>query len=171
MQQIDPQLQERLKTVQMLASDVDGVLTDGGVFVFSDGSEFRRFDIKDGLGLKQVMRSGRAVALISSSSSTPVLQRATGLGITEVFLGTEDKLAKLYEICKRLDIELGQVCYIGDDLPDLEIIREVGVACAPADAHAAVLAEVQYVTQARGGYGAVREICDLILSAGTDNAA
>jgi 3-deoxy-D-manno-octulosonate 8-phosphate phosphatase (KDO 8-P phosphatase) len=171
MQTIDPQLQERFNAVQLLASDVDGVLTDGGVCIFEDGSEFRRFDIKDGLGLKQVMRSGREVALISSSASTPVLQRATRLGITEVFLSTEDKLAKLREICERLDIELGQVCYIGDDLPDLGILREVGVACAPADAHAAVLAEVHYVTQARGGYGAVREVCDLILSAGTDNAA
>lgn len=171
MQTIDPQLQERLKEVRLLASDVDGVLTDGGVCVLEDGTEFRRFDIKDGLGLKQVMRSGRQVALISSSTSTPVLQRASRLGITEVFLGTEDKLEKLREICERLNIELSQVCYIGDDLPDLGILREVGVACAPIDAHAAVLAEVQYVTQARGGYGAVREICDLILHAGTDHAA
>jgi 3-deoxy-D-manno-octulosonate 8-phosphate phosphatase (KDO 8-P phosphatase) len=166
----DPQLQERLGAVRLLASDVDGVLTDGGVFIFEDGSEFRRFDIKDGLGLKRVMRSGRQVALISSSSSTPVLQRAARLGITEVFLGVEEKLATLRKLCERLDLALSQVCYIGDDLPDLGVLRQVGVACAPADAHAAVLAEVQYVTQARGGYGAVREVCDLIVQAGPDHA-
>lgn len=152
-----------MRNVRLLALDVDGVLTDGGVYIGDDGHEFRRFDIKDGLGLKQVMEHGINVALISSASCNAVRHRAKMLGIREVHLNVVNKMTVLSELCIRLKVKLNEVCYIGDDLVDLEIIRSVDLACAPADAVTIIRQAVTYITQASGGRGAVREVCDLLL--------
>lgn len=149
--------------IKLLALDADGVLTDGGVYVFEDGRQFRRFDIKDGLGLKRVMEAGIHVAIISGSAVQAVAQRAQQLGIKEIHLGVEDKLAKLQTICHRYDVCMTEVAYMGDDLTDIEVLNAVGFSCAPADAARQVQQVSKYVTNAKGGHSAVRELCDKLL--------
>ncbi len=162
MTELTPELRDKFRRVKMLAMDVDGVLTDGGVYVFEDGREFRRFDIKDGLGIKRLVDAGIVVAVISSSSCQAVVHRLKKLGVTEIHLGVEDKAACLKEICARYQIELADVAYIGDDLADLAVIKEVGLACGPADAAEEMRGFLNIITIAYGGRGAVRRVCDLI---------
>jgi 3-deoxy-D-manno-octulosonate 8-phosphate phosphatase (KDO 8-P phosphatase) len=152
-----------LVQVRLLVLDSDGVLTDGGVYITDDGREFRRFDIKDGLGLKRVMAAGIHVAVISSSSTEAVRHRCARLGITEVYLGVSDKSEGLSALCARLDIPLDHVAYMGDDLADLAAMKAVGLPCAPADAVEAIRAVARLVTVRPGGHGAVRELCDVLV--------
>lgn len=149
--------------IRLFALDVDGVLTDGGVYISEDGWEFRRYSIKDGLGLKQVQAAGIRVVIISSSSCKTVVYRMQTLGISDVHLSVVDKREMLQGICSALGIALENVCYIGDDLPDLPAMEMVGLPCAPADAVEAVKNCAVFITQRPGGHGAVREVCDLIL--------
>jgi 3-deoxy-D-manno-octulosonate 8-phosphate phosphatase (KDO 8-P phosphatase) len=160
---IDGEIERRLRQVRMLALDVDGVLTDGGIYIFEDGTEFRRFEIKDGLGLMRLRRAGIQVAIISTSAVRSILHRARQLGISEVHLEAWEKLPVLLEICNRLGISLEQVAYIGDDLMDLPLLERVGLPCAPADAMDSVKAKAKLVTKHAGGHGAVRELCELLL--------
>lgn len=164
MPSVSADLRTQLSRVRLLAMDVDGVLTDGGVYVLDDGKELRRFNIKDGLGLKQVMAQGIVVAWISSGTSEAVKHRAGRLGISEAHIGVEDKIALLRQLCLVRGIPLQQVAYIGDDLADAEPMRAVGLALAPADATDEIRRLAGYVTLADGGQGAVREICDLLLA-------
>ena len=164
MTELSPDLRKKFAQVRLLAMDVDGVLTDGGVYTLEDGREFRRFNIKDGLGIKMVMQQGVRVAIISSNSCQAITYRAHQLGVTEVFIGVEEKLPVLQEICRRVGIGLEDVCYIGDDLPDLRILEQAGLACAPANAVTEVLKKVDYITHEPGGFGSVREVCELICS-------
>lgn len=159
---IDKGLHERLNNVRLLALDVDGVLTDGGVYLLEDGQQLRRFDIKDGLGLKRVLECGIQVVILSTSNVKIVQHRARALGIEDVFLNVVDKKAVLERICQRRDMGLKAVAYMGDDLTDLPVLQAVGFPCAPADAVEAVKEAAVYVTQAAGGRGAVREVCDLL---------
>lgn len=156
-------LKSLIAKIRLLAMDSDGVLTDGGVYVMEDGTEFRRFNIKDGLGLKRVMEAGIHVAIISGASNTSVVHRAHKLGIKDVYVGVEDKLELLMEICQRLGISLEEVAYIGDDLPDLPVLQRVGLPCAPADAVSQISKLADYITEPTGGFGAVREICELLV--------
>jgi 3-deoxy-D-manno-octulosonate 8-phosphate phosphatase (KDO 8-P phosphatase) len=151
-----------LRRVRLLALDSDGVLTDGGVYVGEDGREFRRFDIKDGLGLKRVMERGIAVAVLSSSPVEAVRHRCAWLGIAEVHLGVVDKVACLKDLCTRLGVSLDQVAYMGDDLADLPVMQIVGLPCGPADTVHEVRTVVRLITVRPGGHGAVRELCDLL---------
>lgn len=160
MKEVSTELKQKFKQVKLLALDVDGVMTDGGVYIADDGREFRRFNIKDGLGLKRVMDSGILVAVISSSTNQAVLHRCRLLGISEVHTNIEDKLVCLEEICKRYSIKLFDCCYMGDDLVDLPTLKKVGLSCAPSDAIDLVVNTVNYVCELRGGEGCVREVCD-----------
>lgn len=157
-------LQARLRRVKLLALDVDGVLTDGGVYVLDNGQQFRRFNIKDGLGIKQVIQKGIVVTVISASSIDIVVYRMKQLGITEVHLGVEDKLMTLQRICMKYGLDISETLYIGDDLTDLSVLKSVGVPCVPTDAVKEVKEVAFYVASAGGGQGVVREICDLLLS-------
>jgi 3-deoxy-D-manno-octulosonate 8-phosphate phosphatase (KDO 8-P phosphatase) len=161
--QISDELRTRVAQIRLLALDSDGVLTDGGVYMLEDGREFRRFDIKDGLGLKRVMEAGIAVAIISGADALTVVQRAQKLGIAEAHIGVKDKLARLLEICQRMSLTLDQVAYMGDDLPDLPVLERVGLPCTPADAVASVKDRALWIASKPGGFGAVRELCDLLL--------
>lgn len=149
--------------INFLVLDCDGVLTDGGVYIDDDGRESRRFDIQDGLGLKRFMQLGKHVAIISGSDAKSVLHRARNLGILEVHIGVEDKLTCLVEICERLGIKLHEVAYIGDDLPDIPILKKVGLPCAPSNAVDMVKVHAIFVTKRAGGVGAVRELCDFLV--------
>lgn len=160
----DP-LQIRLAQARLLAMDVDGVLTDGGVYILESGEEFRRFNIKDGLGLKQIMGAGIQVAWISNGGCEAMLHRARRLGIKQVFTGVENKLDCLSNLCREYGISLEDVVYIGDDLTDQEVLEAVGVSVTPIDAAQTVQRSADLITYHPGGQGAVREVCDRILDA------
>ena len=156
-------LTEKFSRVKLLALDSDGVLTDGGVYVFADGSEFRRFDIKDGMGLRRLIERGIQIVIISSSANQAIVHRAKKLGIQRIYTGVENKLKCLQKVCHDLGFDLESVCYMGDDLPDLPVMNAVGLSCAPADAVEVVLAAAAYECLHKGGHGAVRELCDQLL--------
>lgn len=153
---------EKLKGVRLLSLDVDGVLTDGGLYYAEDGSQLRKFNVKDGMGMKAVRRLGVEVCIITASKTAAIHHRGEVLGIPHVFVGVEDKLTTLIGLCAKLGIGLDAVAHIGDDVNDLPVLRAVGLPLTVADAVDAVLAEAAYVTKRKGGDGAVREICDLI---------
>ncbi len=151
------------QAVKLIALDIDGVLSDGTVSMDTEGKERRVFDIKDGLGVVRLVKSGRQVVVISSSTSTAGISRLERLGINPVHTGVGNKLDVLTELVHAAGIEWSEVAYMGDDLPDLDCLAAVGVSCAPADAVAAVKKAARYVTNALGGRGAVRELSDLIV--------
>lgn len=148
----------------MLLMDVDGVLTDG-TFVPHGGDETKRFHSRDGIGLSLARRAGLKLGLISGRNSAVVAKRARELRMQFVRLGVEDKSAALDEALDQENLSPDEVAYMGDDLPDLPVLRRVGLAAAVADAHFEVRSRVDYVTRTRGGFGAVRELIDQILSA------
>jgi len=148
--------------VTLLGLDIDGVLTDGGVTWEADGGVSRRFDIKDGLGVVRFQQAGGTVVVISSSSSQVGLERLGALGISEIFTGVHDKAQTLTEVMARLGIARQHTAFMGDDLPDLGCFDLVQIALAPRDAVSEVRQRAHYVTEALGGRGAVREVCDAI---------
>lgn len=152
--------------IRLVFFDVDGVLTDGGVYFSESGESLKRFNILDGYGLKLLQQAGITPAVITGRDSKPLRVRLRALGITHVRYGTEDKLPAAEAMLVELGCDWPQAAAIGDDWPDLPVLRRVGFAAAPANAHAEVRAVARYVTQARGGEGAAREFCDLLLLAG-----
>lgn len=160
-------IQTYFAPVKLLALDVDGVLTDGGLYYSNSGEELKKFNVKDGQGIKLVMQSGVEVAIISASNSAATLHRANKLGIKRAFVGIENKLATLEKICQELNLSLAQVAYIGDDLNDLPVLQAVGCPLTVADAISENKAHAVYVTKLKGGQGCVREICNLLLQVRT----
>jgi len=155
----------RARRVSLLLMDVDGVLTDGRISFIEGSAEAKCFDVKDGTGLSIARRLGLRTGLISGRGGAAVARRAEELGLEEVHLRVRDKLQAYDRIVRRLKTRDSQVCYIGDDLPDLPILMRVGVPVAVADAHPEVLRRALFVTRGRGGRGAVREVIDAILQA------
>lgn len=158
-------LNARAKKIKLAVFDVDGVMTDGRLYFLPDGTEFKTFNVLDGLGIKMLMKMGIETAIITGRSSLVVENRAKSLGIQHYFHGREDKLTALNELLAKTAYDYEQVAYLGDDLPDLSAIRQVGIGMATANANDFVKKHALAVTQARGGKGAVREFCELILSA------
>jgi YrbI family 3-deoxy-D-manno-octulosonate 8-phosphate phosphatase len=151
--------------VRLLCVDVDGVLTDAGMYYGPDGEVLKKFNTRDGMGLARVREAGIAVALISGEDSAIVHARAAKLKIDDVFCGIADKRACIDQLCAREELALEEVAFIGDDLNDLAALECVGLACAVADAAEPVQAIAHYVTGRRGGDGAVREVCELLIAA------
>ena len=158
-------LLERARPVKLAVFDVDGVLTDGRLNFLEDGSEFKSFSTLDGQGMKMLLASGVTMAIISGRTSPAVERRAKNLGISHLYQGREDKLAVLDELLAQLGLRSAQVAYLGDDLPDLPVIRRVGLGMAVANAASFVREHAHGITEARGGEGAAREFCELILRA------
>ncbi|WP_017904299.1 KdsC family phosphatase [Pseudomonas asplenii] len=158
-------LLKRGKNIKLAVFDVDGVLTDGRLYFLEDGSEFKSFSTLDGQGIKMLMAAGVQTAIISGRKTVLVERRARNLGIPHVFQGREDKLVVLDALLAQLGLDYAQVAYLGDDLPDLPVIRRVGLGMAVANAASFVREHAHGVTQARGGEGAAREFCELILRA------
>ncbi|MEG5264654.1 3-deoxy-manno-octulosonate-8-phosphatase KdsC [Pseudomonas sp. JDS28PS106] len=159
------ELMQRARPIKLAVFDVDGVLTDGRLYFLEDGSEFKTFNTLDGHGIKTLIASGVTTAIISGRKSPVVERRAKNLGIAHLFQGREDKLVVLDQLLATLGLTYEQVAYLGDDLPDLPVIRRVGLGMAVANAASFVRQHADGVTQARGGEGAAREFCELILSA------
>ena len=158
-------LQQRAAPIELLLSDVDGVLTDGSVVFDNQGIETKKFHISDGLGIQLWRRAGYRFGMITGRSSHIVRLRAAELGIELVRQGVEDKLAVVQQVVAELGLQLEQVCFIGDDLPDLAVVRQVGLGIAVADGCEELRRAAHYVTRRAGGRGAVREAIETILKA------
>jgi 3-deoxy-D-manno-octulosonate 8-phosphate phosphatase (KDO 8-P phosphatase) len=162
-QRISLEVHERAAKVRLLALDVDGTLTDGRLWFGSAGEQFKAFHVQDGLGMKLLQQAGIEIAWITARRSDIVSRRAADLGIVRVDQGCDDKARALHGHCAELGLALNQVAYMGDDLPDRPALRMAGLAVVPANAHPWVAAVAHWKTVARGGEGAVRELCDLLL--------
>src|SRR5213594_4574430 len=154
-----------LKRIRLFAMDVDGVLTDAGMYYSESGEELKKFNTRDGMGIKLLQAAGLVTALITMEETKLVTRRAEKLAIPEVHQGARHKPAAMREVVARHGLTLQQVAYIGDDVNDLEVLNAVGFSAAPADALPVVRNAVEYVCRQKGGEGAVREVADLILAA------
>jgi 3-deoxy-D-manno-octulosonate 8-phosphate phosphatase (KDO 8-P phosphatase) len=162
---IDPALLLRAQGVRVAFFDVDGVLTDGGLYFTESGETLKRFCTLDGHGLKMLQKAGITPAVITGRDSAPLRARLKALGIEHVRYGTEDKVPAAQEILTQLGFDWSQAAHIGDDWPDLPVMQRTAFACAPSNAHIEVKAIAHYVTQREGGHGAAREFCDVLLVA------
>ncbi|MEO5701493.1 MAG: HAD hydrolase family protein [Casimicrobiaceae bacterium] len=160
-----PNLNARAQPIRLLTCDVDGVLTDGRIYLDADGRESKAFCVLDGVGLKRCAEIGVVVAWISGSAAPAITHRARQLGITRLVLGTADKLAPWERLRDELNLGAEQCAHIGDDIPDLPVLQRCGLAVTVPHAPAEVRAAAHLVTQREGGAGAVREVCDLLLAA------
>jgi len=161
-------MDDRLNKIKLLLLDVDGVMTDGRIIFDSNGVESKFFNVKDGHGIKMLQRSGVEVGIISGRQSMVVTNRAKELGIGIVYQKAIDKLTPYLAILQETGLSDDQVAFIGDDVIDIPVLRRVGFAAAPPDAVAEVMPYVHFVTSKGGGWGAVREVCDLIMKARGD---
>jgi 3-deoxy-D-manno-octulosonate 8-phosphate phosphatase (KDO 8-P phosphatase) len=162
---LPPSVLRRARGIQLLVLDVDGVLTDGRLLYTADGGEVLGFDVQDGLGVKLAVKAGLRVAIVTGRCSDMVRRRATELGITDLFQGVEDKLAVLHELLEATGLRAPQVAWMGDDLPDLPVLRVAGLALSVPNGAAEVRAAAHHVTRRPGGRGAVREAVELLLRA------
>ena len=151
------------KKIKLLVCDVDGVFSDGRIYLGNNSEELKAFHTKDGFGIKALGSSGVDVAIITGRRSAIVANRMSALNVKHIVQGQEDKLPALMDLAKKLALTPDEVAYIGDDIPDLACILHVGLGVAVQDAHPSVIAKADYTTFVRGGFGAVREICDLIM--------
>jgi len=159
----DEELKSRIRKIRLLILDVDGVLTDGRIIIDDAGQESKHFDVKDGHGLKLIMRYGIDVVLLTGRSSAVVTHRAADLGIREVYQGILNKIDFFIQFIEKRGINPEEVAYIGDDVVDIPILKRVGFSIAVQDAADEVKEKVDHITGKPGGRGAVRETCDLIL--------
>jgi len=153
------------KSIHLIAFDIDGIMTDGGLYLADSGEEFKRFNSLDGHGLKMLKASGVELAIITGRTSRCVELRAQNLGITHLFQGAEDKLATMQELLRKLGIPAEASAYMGDDVIDLPVMRRMALALTVPEAPQLVRDHAHYVTRRNGGNGAVREVCELIMSA------
>ena len=162
---VRPGAGEKAARVRLFLTDVDGVLTDGGIVVDGNGLESKRFHVRDGHGIKMLQRAGVAVGILSGRFSDAVVVRARELGVDIVRQGEHDKAAALRQILSGAGIRPEECCYVGDDIVDVPVLRAVGFSAAPSDAESYVLEAVDYVASRPGGAGAVREISEFVLRA------
>lgn len=161
----DAPLDEKIKSIRVLMLDVDGVLTDGRIIMDDGGRETKHFDVKDGHGLKMLMRCGIDVVLITGRQSEAVSHRARDLGITEVHQSIWDKAGLFEKLLEKMDLRPSEVAYVGDDVVDIPLFKRVGFAVAVRDAVPEAKRAAHCVTRKRGGRGAVREVCEMIMKA------
>ena len=161
----DPELLLKAQGIRVVFFDVDGVLTDGGLYLSEQGEAIKRFHTLDGHGLKLLQRVGITPAVITGRDSPALRLRLSALGIVHAHFGTEDKRPAAELTLKALGLDWSQAAAMGDDWPDLPVLTRCAFACAPANAQIDVLARVNYITALQGGAGAVRELCDLLLVA------
>lgn len=161
----NPVSPEKLAGIQLLLLDVDGVLTDGAIIYSRDGSETKIFNVKDGLGLKLAMAAGIKVGIVTGRQSAALDHRCRDLGIRYSFAGIQDKAGILEKIAEETRVAPEHMAYMGDDLPDLPLMRRIGLSIAVADAHKSILEDADWTTSAAGGKGAVREVCEALLKA------
>ncbi len=153
------------KNIKLLICDVDGVFSDGLIYMGNQGEELKTFHTRDGYGVKALMSAGIEIAIITGRQSKIVESRMTALGISLIYQGQDDKLKAYADICQKMDVTPEQTGYIGDDLIDWPVMEKVGLKVCVADGHPLLAKRANYVTHIKGGHGAVREVCDLVLEA------
>ena len=158
-------VKERAHAARLVVFDVDGVLTDGRIYLNPEGVEMKVFHARDGLGIRLLRDAGIEVAVISGRKSPVVAQRMSALGVAHVFQGQDDKLPLFEKLLHTLGVAAHDTVYVGDDVIDLPVMAAAGLAVAVADAHPAVRRAADLLTTAPGGHGAAREVCDLVLAA------
>jgi len=158
-------MQEKLRKIKALFLDVDGVLTDGSIIYSDHGSETKVFNVRDGLGIRWLIKSGFIVGIVTGRKSDALVHRCENLGIDLIFDGIKDKASALRMILDQTGMNSEEIAYMGDDIVDIPLMNRVGVSIAVADAHEVVIKTADMVTAARGGAGAVREVCEHILKA------
>ncbi len=163
--QLSDKVQQRAPNIRLLICDVDGVFSDGRIYLGNDGEELKAFNTRDGYGVKALQSAGIDVAIITGRNSKLVEQRMKSLGVRHIYMGQENKIAAFESLLQQLNISAEQVAYIGDDSPDLKVMARVGLAISVPDGHPWVKMRSDHITTINGGYGAVREICDLLLIA------
>ncbi|HAS64420.1 MAG TPA: 3-deoxy-manno-octulosonate-8-phosphatase KdsC [Vibrio sp.] len=163
--QVDAEIIEIAKQIKLLICDVDGVFSDGLIYMGNNGEELKTFHTRDGYGVKSLMNAGIEIAIITGRRSQIVENRMTALGISLIYQGQDDKVKAYQDICLKLGIAPEQTGYIGDDLIDWPVMEKVALKVCVADGHPLLAQRANYVTAIRGGHGAVREVCDLILQA------
>ncbi len=156
-------LLHQLRDLRLLICDVDGVFSDGRIYLGNAGEELKAFHTRDGFGVKALLNNSITVAVITGRRSELVKQRMEHLGVTHIYQGCDDKLAVYQQLAEQLQLNDSQIACIGDDIPDVAMIQRAGVGIAVNDAHPFVQQQANYVTSLRGGFGAVREVSDLIL--------
>jgi 3-deoxy-D-manno-octulosonate 8-phosphate phosphatase (KDO 8-P phosphatase) len=156
---------ERAARIRLLIFDVDGVLTDGSLFLGDDGQEYKAFNSRDGHGIKMLMKHGVTVAIITGRTSQVVEHRMANLGITHIYQGKLEKLPAYEELIDKLGVSAEQTAYVGDDVVDLPIMRRVGLAIAVQDAHPLVVRHSHWQTPTGGGRGAARDVCEMLMEA------
>lgn len=162
-QKIKTNLKERIRKIKCLLTDSDGVLTDGGMYYSEKGDELKKFNTRDGMGIRRLKEKGYITGIITSENINLVRKRADKLKVDILYLGVKNKINVINDICDKYKLTYEEIAYIGDDINDLEVIKSVGFGCAVHDAMPEVRAEAYYVTMAKGGEGAVREIAELII--------
>jgi 3-deoxy-D-manno-octulosonate 8-phosphate phosphatase (KDO 8-P phosphatase) len=158
-------LAQRIQALRLIAFDVDGILTDGGLYLADSGEEFKRFNSLDGHGMKMLKASGIEIAIITGRTSRCVELRAKNLGITRLYQGVENKWEAMQSLLTSVNISADAAAFMGDDVIDLPIMRRVGLSISVPNAPQLVRDHAHYLTQREGGHGAVREACELIMSA------
>ncbi|HAE89933.1 MAG TPA: 3-deoxy-manno-octulosonate-8-phosphatase KdsC [Idiomarina baltica] len=160
---ISTTLFEQFAQVELLILDVDGVFSDGRIYLGNQGEELKAFHTRDGFGLKAWTDAGYPAAVITGRESSIVERRMKHLGVTHIFQGVKNKVERYEQLLDNLNLNDSQVAYVGDDVPDLQLINRAKLGIAVHDAHPSVQLAAQYITRCHGGFGAVREICDLLL--------
>ncbi|MGE3272379.1 MAG: KdsC family phosphatase [Chloroflexota bacterium] len=166
-----PDVRERARKIKLVAMDVDGVLTDAGMYYTETGDELKKFNTRDGMGVALVRQAGLKTAILTRESTELVRRRGAKMRIDHIFIGVTDKLSCMHELLAELDLTLEQVAYIGDDVNDYELLCHVGLAAAVRDASRLPKSVAHLITEAKGGEGAVRELCEIILEAQQDQVA
>lgn len=155
----------RASAIKLVIFDVDGVLTDGGLYLGNDGQEYKVFHSRDGHGMKMLQRTGISIGIITGRTSQAVHHRMESLGITEVYQGHKIKLPIYEHLLEKLKLQPYEITYVGDDVVDLAVMRRVGLAIAVQDAHPLVRQHAHWITPSPGGQGAARDVCELIMDA------
>jgi N-acylneuraminate cytidylyltransferase len=162
---MSPDVRERARKIKLVGMDVDGVLTDAGMYYTERGDELKKFNTRDGMGVALVRQAGLKTAILTRESTEMVERRGAKMRIDHVFIGVTDKLTCMRQLVAELGLSLEQVAYIGDDVNDYELLAHVGLAVAVKDASRLPKSVAHLVTEAKGGEGAVRELCEIILEA------
>ena len=155
-------LRSRVSKIKLFVFDVDGVMTDGGIIYDENGVEYKIFNAKDGQGIVKLTKAGIKTAIITARNSEAVRHRFENLGMTKLYMGQKNKLIAMKEMLNEFKLDFSEAAYMGDDLPDLCVLKEVGFACCPSDAVNEVKSVCHYISSRRGGRGAVREVTDII---------
>lgn len=163
MKKISKNLQKKISKIKLIITDVDGVLTDGGMYYSKNGEEFKKFHTRDGMGIELLAKAGIGTIFMTKEKSIIVKKRAKKVKAMDCYLGIEDKKSMLEPICKKFNVQKYEIAYIGDDVNDAEIIKQVGFSSSPHDAIDEIFKSVDYVSHFNGGCGVLRDVADLVL--------